>query len=232
MTNVRKMLLGCYIRIEQRRLQVIPPKTWEKEKLIYPFRLLIHPLATFSDMKYEKKASLPLANLLALLFFIERLLQAIFTGYLFNPHSEGHVQILTILVESIGVMLLWTMCNWATSTLIDGEGTIRDIWIATAYSMTPWILLGGIGVLISNVLSLDESIIYSSLDVIGTGWSLLLVFLGMMMVHQYTVKKTIASVVFALLTILAVCFLLLLFFSIAQQIVGFVSSIMQELAYR
>lgn len=232
MTNVRKMLLGCYIRIQQRRLQITPRGVWDKEKLIYPFRLLIHPLAVFQDLKYERKASLPLANLLVLLFFLEQLAQALFTGYLFNPDQGMHVRLLTILVQSAGIVLLWTVCNWATSTLIDGEGTMRDIWIATAYSLTPWILLGGIGILVSNVLSLDESMVYTTLGVIGTGWSLLLVFLGMMIVHQYTVKKTIASVIFALLTILAVCFLLLLFFSIAQQMIGFVSSIVQELTYR
>lgn len=232
MTNVRKMLLGCYIRIQQRRLQITPRGVWDKEKLIYPFRLLIHPLAVFQDLKYERRASLPLANLLVLLFFLEQLAQALFTGYLFNPDQGMHVRLLTILVQSAGIVLLWTVCNWATSTLTDGEGTMRDIWIATAYSLTPWILLGGIGILVSNVLSLDESMVYTTLGVIGTGWSLLLVFLGMMIVHQYTVKKTIASVIFALLTILAVCFLLLLFFSIAQQMIGFVSSIVQELTYR
>ena len=54
----------------------------------------------------------------------------------------------------------------------------------------------------------------------------------MMIVHQYTVKKTIVSIIITLLAILAVCFLLLLFFSIAQQILGFATSIAQELTYR
>lgn len=74
--------------------------------------------------------------------------------------------------------------------------------------------------------------IYQTFQVVGAGWSLLLVFLGMMIVHQYTVKKTIVSIIITLLAILAVCFLLLLFFSIAQQILGFATSIAQELTYR
>ena len=74
--------------------------------------------------------------------------------------------------------------------------------------------------------------IYQTFQVVGAGWSLLLVFLGMMIIHQYTVKKTIVSIIITLLAILAVCFLLLLFFSIAQQILGFATSIAQELTYR
>ncbi len=109
---------------------------------------------------------------------------------------------------------------------------MSEIWIATAYSLTPYLLLGSIGIVVSNILSLDESILYGTLRTIAVGWSLLLVFLGMMTVHQYTVKKTIASVIFTLLAILAACFLLLLFFAIAQQMWGFATGIVQELGYR
>ena len=224
MTNVKKMLLGCYIHLRQRRLRDTPPAKPDKEKLLYPFRLLIHPLAVFQDLKYEKKASMGLANLLVLLFFLEALTQALCTGYLFHPQPDSMVRLLPALLQSAGALLLWTICNWATCTLIDGEGTMRDIWIAAAYSLTPWILLG--------FLSLDEAMIYQTFQVVGAGWSLLLVFLGMMIVHQYTVKKTIVSIIITLLAILAVCFLLLLFFSIAQQILGFATSIAQELTYR
>ena len=232
MTNVKKMLLGCYIHLRQRRLRDTPPAKPDKEKLLYPFRLLIHPLAVFQDLKYEKKASMGLANLLVLLFFLEALTQALCTGYLFHPQPDSLVRLLPALLQSAGALLLWTICNWATYTLIDGEGTMRDIWIAAAYSLTPWILLGFLGILLSNVLSLDEAMIYQTFQVVGAGWSLLLVFLGMMIVHQYTVKKTIVSIIITLLAILAVCFLLLLFFSIAQQILGFATSIAQELTYR
>ena len=45
-------------------------------------------------------------------------------------------------------------------------------------------------------------------------------------------NRTLRKCCAALLAILAVCFLLLLFFSIAQQILGFATSIAQELTYR
>ena len=38
MTNVKKMLLGCYIHLRQRRLRDTPPAKPDKEKLLYPFR--------------------------------------------------------------------------------------------------------------------------------------------------------------------------------------------------
>ena len=214
-TNVRKMALGCYVLLRRRREPDARRRKFDREKLIYPFRLLFHPLAVFNDLKFEKKASLPLANLLVLLFFLEGVAQAAATGYLFNPDSGMNFNILPILAGTVGIVLIWTVCNWAMCTLNNGEGRMSEIWIATAYSLTPYLLLGS-----------------GTLRTIAVGWSLLLVFLGMMTVHQYTVKKTIASVIFTLLAILAACFLLLLFFAIAQQMWGFATGIVQELGYR
>ena len=102
MTNVKKMLLGCYIHLRQRRLRDTPPAKPDKEKLLYPFRLLIHPLAVFQDLKYEKKASMGLANLLVLLFFLEALTQALCTGYLFHPQPDSMVRLLPALLQSAG----------------------------------------------------------------------------------------------------------------------------------
>ena len=75
-TNVRKMALGCYVLLRRRREPDARRRKFDREKLIYPFRLLFHPLAVFNDLKFEKKASLPLANLLVLLFFLEGVAQA------------------------------------------------------------------------------------------------------------------------------------------------------------
>lgn len=105
---------------------------------------------------------------------------------------------------------------------------MRDIWIAAAYSLTPWILFGFLGILLSNVLSLDEAMIYQTFQVVGAGWSLLLVFLGMMIVHQYTVKKTIVSIIITLLAILAVWFSAAAVFQHRPAILGFATSIAQD----
>ena len=83
--------------------------------------------------------------------------------------------------------------------------------------------------LLSNVISLDGSAVFSAVRLIGVGWTLLLVFLGMMVCQQFTVSKTVALTVVSLLGIAALLFLVLLFFSITQQMVGFVKDLITEL---
>lgn len=71
MTNVKKMLLGCYIHLRQRRLRDTPPAKPDKGKAALSLSPAHSSLAVFQDLKYEKKASMGLANLLVLLFFLK-----------------------------------------------------------------------------------------------------------------------------------------------------------------
>lgn len=231
-SNVRKMCLGVYIAFQKRRNSGrLISRALDREKLIYPFRLLFHPVAVFNDLKFEGKLSVRLANLLLFLFFLERALESALGGYLFNEKADGDFSIWPMLAGTVGISLLWTVCNWAMCTLTGGEGRMSEIWGAVCYSLTPWILLGFVGIALSNIFSLDESVILGAVHFLAAGWSLLLVFLGMMVIHQFSVTKTVTSVILTLLCMIAVCFLILLFFSIIQQIVGFVSVLFTEISF-
>lgn len=231
MSNFRKMCRALYTRSRQRK-SGYRKSEWNREKLIYPFRMLLHPLSTLSDIKYEHKGSLRLANVLIVLFFAVNLLEEMQSGYLFSPPGEQKINVLLTAARTVGVVIVWTICNWATCTLTDGEGSMSEIWIMLAYSLLPWILLDGLSVAVSHMLSSDEAVLYQALKFVYIFWTLLLAFLSMLTAHQYTVKKTILSSIVTLLVIFAACFLMLVFFSIGQQMVGFVSGLIQEVTFR
>lgn len=193
------------------------------------FRLFTHPIDAFNDLKYENKASMLIANLLVALFFLEQVFAEVATGYLFGTAEADRRSIWVILASTIGLLLLWSICNWATCTLFDGEGSFKEIWIMTAYALLPWVILSPIVTLISNVSSRDEAVMLGAIELIGTVWTLLLVFLGVLVCQQFTVTKTVALIVVSLLCIVALLFLALLFFSISQQMVNFVKNIFLEL---
>lgn len=113
--------------------------------------------------------------------------------------------------------------------MFDGEGSFREIWIMTCYSILPYVILQPMIVLFSNVLSIDETVLYSTLSTLAMAWFLLLAFLSMMVCQQFTVTKTIVLAIVTFLAILAVAFLALMLFSTSQQIIGFVKNIVLEL---
>ena len=200
-----------------------------KEKIYILFRLLTHPIDALNDVKYEKKGSLTIANIILFLFFLVHIFSSSKTGYLFLSSNEVKVNIISVFLTSVGAVALWNVCNWAVCTLFDGEGSFREIWIMTCYSILPYVILQPMIVLFSNVLSIDETVLYSTLSTLAMAWFLLLAFLSMMVCQQFTVTKTIVLAIVTFLAILAVAFLALMLFSTSQQIIGFVKNIVLEL---
>ena len=79
---------------------------------------------------------------------------------------------------------------------------------------------------------LDEIIWLSAISYLGLGWSVILMFQAMKAVHQYSVLKTIASIVLTLAAMLIILFLMILLLSLFQQVYVFFYSIYTEVSYR
>ncbi len=232
MQNTKLFFKAVKYKISSMLEEKSVPIKWHKSFILYPFKLFFHPIDTFNDLKYEGKSSLIIANVLATLFFVVKLLQQTTTSYLFMPSGGENVSIWTVLAISVGLIVVFTVCNWATSTLVDGEGSVRDIWVAVTYSLVPSIIFTALNIVLSYFFTETESTFYNFFSVFGTAWTILLIFLGLMVMHQYTVTKTVFSVFATVVIILCFVFLILLFMSIYQQIYSFVVNIVREIIIR
>ncbi|MDR1892187.1 MAG: YIP1 family protein, partial [Oscillospiraceae bacterium] len=192
----------------------------------------IRPLDTYNDLKFEHKASLRISFVLAALLFAVRLLDQTAPAFLFRTAAPDKINALSALASSLGLLAIWSVCNWATCTLADGEGTFRSVWIMTAYSVVPYCAMTLISIGMSYLLSQSEAVFYGTVRNIGLVWTGILLFLGMLTAHQYTVLKTIVSVILTLVMIVLCCFLLVVMFSITQQIKDFIFTLFKELAVR
>ena len=57
-------------------------------------------------------------------------------------------------------------------------------------------------------------------------------FIGMMEIHEYTFRKAVVTLVLTVVSALVVAFICLLFFSLIQEIAGFIYSIYREITLR
>lgn len=232
MSNFKKLIRGIVIKFKQVNWKDYSWSNLDKTKLLVPFRLFTHPIDTFSDIKSEGRGSLGLANILLALFFIEGVINYFATGYLFTNNDVQQFSLIPILAKTILLVVVWVVANWAMSTLLEGSGTFKDIWVATCYSLTPLVLFQVPISIISNFMILSEGMFFTSFTAIFTAWSLMLLFFGMMIVHDFSVSKTIGCILLTIGMILIVVFLVLLAFSIYQQIAVFVKTIMTEILRR
>ncbi len=203
-----------------------------KDTMRMMLNLMIHPVAELEEQKYKKTWNGKLSLVILALWFIATVFQRQLTDFKFNYNNTEKINILYIIGSTWILFLCWTVINWSITTLLDGKGTMKEIWVACSYALVPYIAFTFLQVLLSRYMILEESVFISTLSSIGMIWSVLLLMAALKVIHDYTLVKTIFSIVLSIAGILFVIFLLVLFFGLIQQVILFFQTIYVEIMLR
>ena len=199
------------------------PGEWVKHSIT-------HPAEGFEDMRWKKAGSLKIAFAIVLLLFLAQIADGRLYGFQFGISYDKTFNIIPYIVKSIVLFGAWVVGNWAVCT--DGEGTMKNICIYSAYALIPYIAQIFINVLLSHILIQDEAVFMQAIRIIGVGWSVILLFSAIKSVHQYSFGKTVFAIILTIVAMLIMLFLLVLFMSLIQQVYIFISTIYTEISYR
>lgn len=202
-----------------------------KEEILFAFHLIFHPFDGFWDLKHEKRGSVRGAIFYLVIAIITVCYQDVGRSYLFNPRG-GTVNLFSTSLGLVIPVALWVVANWCLTTLFDGEGSMKDIFIATCYSLVPLILLMIPATALTNVLTLSEQSLYSILITVAWVWTGLLVFCGTMVTHDYPMGKNIIMIIATIIGMVFIMFCAILFSTLLTKMVGFISGIITEISYR
>ena len=198
----------------------------------YGLYVIFHPFDGFWDLIHEKRGSLAAAHTFLALFLITYVLRLMLTNFQFIQAPIQYINIYEQCGSLLFPFLVLCVSNWALSTLFDGKGRLRDIYMAMCYALLPYILIQLPLILISHIISFDEAAYYQVLGSVSIIWCLFLVFVGLMQVHDYTPGKTIIFLFFTVFGALVILFLILVFFSLLSDAIGFFVSLYREVAFR
>ena len=201
------------------------------EELIYAFHLVFHPFDGFWDLKHEKRGSVRAATTIVGITILAFFYQSIGRGYTFNPRDESSNIFMQVILVGLPLML-WCVSNWCLTTLFDGEGSFKDIYIASGYALAPLPLFLIISTVLTNILTVSEGSIVSLLIAIGYIWVGLLLYFGTMVTHDYSLKKNFVTVLGTIVAMLIILFIAILFFSLVAKMIGFIVAIFTEIGNR
>jgi hypothetical protein len=210
-------------------------KAWWRhvgKTLRYSLYVSTHPLDGFWDLTHEKRGSVAAANIIAVTAVIVEVLRLTLTNFQFVTINMEYFNSVIVALRILLPIGLWTVANWSLTTLMDGKGRMFEIYMGVCYALTPYVIINIIMIILSQFITFEEGAIYWVLAGFSALWTGLLILAAMMMIHDYSIIKTVLS---SLLTIVGrgvLVFVFVIFFSLVSDAVAYFISLYKEILFR
>jgi Yip1 domain len=248
---------GARIRVVAGRTRWYLGK-WFRQMLF----VLTHPTEAFWELKRTGDwASVPFMLLLAVLsrmllmtfmsfhyvfqgvertnWNLERVMQTItatFTIGMTNFIYNGNPEDTSIIQEALRILIpfaTWCIAHYAIAMIFYGEGGLKDICVAAAFSLTPFILFAWpASLILTNATTLAERSLYFGVSWIVNFWVIYLFITHIRVIHDFTFKRTIATYILSLITVLIIWALLALVYALTSNTYEFFYELFYELTTR
>lgn len=194
---------------------------------------VFHPNEGFHKLKQLGNASLPSAMIILFAVVATYVASRQYTGFIFNTADLTRINLPMEIASVLVPFVLWSMVNWALTTLMDGKGKFWEIVSATSFSLIPMVLIPAPLIVISNYITIEEGSFYYFFQTLALLWSgVLILFGGVMTTHEYDLTKSVWTCVLTVAGIGFVLFLSFLGINLSEQVLMFVDELITELLYR
>ncbi|HWT73447.1 MAG TPA: YIP1 family protein [Mobilitalea sp.] len=204
---------------------------FDKSKASNPFYLMFHPFNASYDIRFKNEGIPVISYLILIIWFFAQVMECQNTGFIFNFNKLSDINVFILFAKVVIPFAMWTCGNWVVSILINGTGRFRDIWILSSYCAVPHIIAMLCRVFLSNVLVMNEPFAdYVSL--FGMGWSLIILFIGTMVIHEYGFTENITACLFSVGIMAIILFFTVLVGNLYTEFISFIKIIFSEILFR
>lgn len=198
----------------------------------FPLYLISHPVQGYTEFKEKKKGKMGVAWFFLGLMALLTILQWQLNGFIFNMTNQTQFNSIRIIMYQISPVIILSLANWCITTLMDGKGKFKDIFLMGAYSYFPQIIGSILILIMTNFLTQTEYDFILVVSIVCSALNLYMIFTGLMVIHEYGFIKAIFTVILTLLSLAVILFVALLIFDLSEQIYGFISSLYKEIVSR
>ncbi len=215
------------IKLKKNNVQLIKNR---KVKLL--FEAPFHPFATFEEIKYKKLGSVKIAIVITALYYVSSVLNVTSTGFLYTTTLLKNYNALFTLAGSIGLILLWSVCNWLVCSIFSGKGTFSEVYVATTYSLLPMVIFNFIRVILTHFIPLSTSGLIAGLGTVVLIFTFFLLSISMVIMHEFDFFKFLLTGLVTVFFMILIVFVIFMVAILASQLLSFISAIYTEVAYR
>ena len=217
---------GIFNWIKKRREKIVQNET--VSGILVMKKFINHPLDAVYEVRHYKNVKIYNGLIWLFLIFIVYLFNITCTGFLFNNVILEKTILIKEVMKIILPIVLFIIANYLISSLMGGDGTMKSIFINTLGSLSPIIVMLPFIVIISNVLTYNESFIYYFALIIMFIWTAILLFVVIKETHNYSFKQTVINFILTILMMFILIVVLILLYLIIYQVVGFIIDLVKE----
>src|SRR5690554_808911 len=189
-------------------------------------------LKTPLDSCYEAKVNQRVSILSGIIFLVGLMViyivHLLFTGMIFRTTPIEDMVFIEEIVKVLIPIVTFVFANYLTSSLMEGEGRLKSIFINTLGALTPVYVILPILVILSNVLTLNEGFIYYFGFTVMFIWLFILLFFMIKDTHNFSVKETILNIILTAFIMIIMIIVAVMFYMMIMQVIDFVTSIIKE----
>ncbi|MCD8120296.1 MAG: hypothetical protein LUE29_12620 [Lachnospiraceae bacterium] len=205
-------------------------KTWQL--CTYMFTYMRHPVEGAYQVKRKGKQSYLSCAILMVIMIVYNVVSKYFCGFIVKSVKDGYYAIPQDCLIVIFGFLAAAAVTYLVTCISDGEGKFKDTLQGYIYSFGPYFAIQPFIYLFGLVVTNNEIFIIEFANIIMIAWVVILVFISVMEINNYSFKETVKVIlltVFAAFIFVVAAFIM---YVLAMQVVEFVSSVYGEVVYR
>ena len=198
--------------------------------IMYSFNVMLHPFDAFEGLKNNRDRINPFVP-----FIIMAMAYAVRIAYLYVVHfplasmEKENINLAIELVKLLIVPLSWIPASFMATSISGGESKVREITFASACTLTPYIVITTPLMFLSNIMSKTQSSWYGIFEVLSTVGMILLMFIAMMALNNYTFGKTIGMMFVSAFLMGVLWLVMMLCYVLSGRMIQFVLQLLEEL---
>lgn len=199
--------------------------------LLTIFKSMRHPIDSTYYIKTDKSIGITNGLIVFVILIVVYIFGLTCTSFLYSTVVLERTVLLKEVIKIVIPIALFVVANYLSSSLLEGEGTFRSVFITTLAALTPVIVIYPIAIIISNVLTYSESVIYYLLITLMALWSGCLLIVMNKELHNYTFKEMILNIIMTILLMAVLLIVVILCYLMVNQVIVFIKDIVREVIF-
>jgi hypothetical protein len=202
------------------------------DESLYLFSYLRNPADASFEIKRRNRVGYLSASFVLLVFYALYIIYIYRLGFLFNHRVVADINVVEETMKIFLPFFLWVGSNYLVSSIREGEGRFKDVYITTIFALSPYFLVLPVLTVLSHALTYNEQFLMTALSNVSIGVTAIYFFFMVKETHFYQMKETVVSIFVSFFTMVMVLLSTFIIYILLNELLTLVIDIVMEVIYR